>query len=162
FAYLDHLRASPFPAAFYADHARVAALKETYSDRGEGAALATKLANQALFYPLEVAERATDVWGKPDQAAYRRVLGVLTADNLLVSFMHKGVPTDRKERIYGTAYSYREDSGPAYTALSHPAKMAAFTLPGTNPFMPARAVVLAERPLALIDEPGVKLYYAQD
>jgi insulysin len=162
FAYLDHLRNSPFPAAFYADRARVAALKETYSDRGEGAALATKLANQALFYPLEVAERATEVWGKPDEAAYRRVLGVLTADNLLVSFMHKGAPTDRKERIYGTAYSYREDSGAAFAALAHPAKIAAFTLPGANPFMPASAAVLPERPLALIDEAGVKLYYAQD
>ncbi len=162
FAYLDFLRSSPFPADFYADRARIAALNETYSDRGEGATLATKLANQALFYPLEVAERATDVWGKPDEAAYRRLLGALTPDNMLASLMAKGVATDRKERIYGTAYSYREDSGEAYAALAKPARIASFELPGTNRFMPASAPLLPERPLALISEPGVQLYYAED
>ena len=34
------------------------------------------LANQALFYPLEVAERAASVWGAPDEAAYRRKHGM--------------------------------------------------------------------------------------
>lgn len=161
-AYFDFLRASPFPASFYADRARIAALHETYSDRGEGAALATKLSNQALFYPLEVAERATDVWGKPDEGAYRRLLAALTPDNMLVALMAKGVPTDKKERIYGTAYSYREDAGAAYAALEHPAKAASFALPGTNRFMPAAAPLVPERPVALISEPGVQLYYAQD
>ncbi len=162
FAYIEFLRDAPFPAAFYADRARIAALNETYSDRGEGAELATKLANQALFYPLDVAERATDVWGKPDEAAYRRLLGALTPDNLMVSVMAKGVPTDRKERIYGTAYSYREDSGAAYAALLHPAKVASFQLPGNNRFMPTNAPLLPERPLELISGPGVQLYYAED
>jgi insulysin len=161
FAYLDHLRKSPFPAEFYAERARVAALNETYSDRGEGAALATRLANQALFYPLEVAERAVDVWGKPDEAAYRRLLAALTPDNMLASLMAKGVPTDRKERIYGTAYSYAEDAAAGYAALLRPEKVA-FALPGKNPFQPGDAKVLAERPLALIQEPGLQLYYAQD
>ena len=162
FGYLDFLRGAPFPAAFYQDRARIAALNETYSDRGEGATLATKLANQALFYPLEVAERATDVWGRPDEGAYRRLLGALTPDNMLATLIAKGVPTDKKERIYGTAYSYREDPGAAYAALVKPAKIASFQLPGTNRFMPAAAPLLPERPLALISEPGVQLYYAED
>ena len=162
FGYLEFLRGSPFPAAFYQDRARIAALNETYSDRGEGAELATKLANQALFYPLDVAERATDVWGKPDEAAYRRLLDTLTPDNMIATLMAKGVATDRKERIYGTAYSYREDSGAAYAALGKPGKVAAFQLPGTNRFMPAAAPLLPERPLALISEPGVQLFYAQE
>jgi insulysin len=160
-SYLDHLRKSPFPSEFYAEHARVATLNETYADRGEGAELATKLANQALFYPLEVAERAADAWGKPDDAAYRRLLGALTPDNMLASLMAKGVPTEKKERIYGTAYSYREETGAEYGALTRPEKVS-FALPGKNPFQPGEATVLAERPLALIDEPGVQLYYAQD
>jgi insulysin len=162
FAYLDFLRASPFPAGFYENRARIAQLDETYKDRGEGATLATKLANQALFYPLEVAERATDVWGKPDEAAYRRLLDGLRPDNLLVSLMARGVPTDRTERVYGVAYSYREDSGAAYAALLNPGKLATFALPGDNQFMPAHTHLLPERPLELISEPGLELYYAQD
>jgi insulysin len=159
FSYLDHLRAAPFPADYYRDRARIAALNETYGDRGEGSELATQLANQALFYPLEVAERATAVWGAPDEAAYRRLLNVLTPDNLLVTLMAKGVPTDKTERIYGTAYSYSEDSGAAYTALAQPAKVA-FTLPTANRFMPTKTGLLPERPLPLIAEPGLQLFYA--
>lgn len=164
FGYLGHLRTSPFPADFYRDRARIAQLNETYNDRGEGMSLATKLANQALFYPLEVAERATDVWGRPDEAAYRELLGALTPDNLLATLMAKGVPTEKQERIYQTAYSYREDEGAAYRALAQPsgAAKSAFTLPGSNRFMPAATPVLAERPLPLIDEPGVQLFYAGD
>jgi insulysin len=160
--YLDYLRAAPFPAEFYRDHARIGALNETYSDRGEGAALATKLARQALQYPLDVAERATDVWGRPDEAAYRRLLGALTPDNMLVTLTAKGVPTDKRERIYDTPYSYREDSGAAYTALTKPPGTASFRLPGTNRFMPGASRLTPERPLALIAEPGLQLYYAQD
>jgi insulysin len=160
-AYADFLRNAPFPSNFYAEHAKVAALKETYSDRGEGVDLATKLANNALFYPLEVAERATDAWGAPNEAAYRRLLGAIRADNMLAVVQAKGLETDRKERIYHTAYSYREDAGPAYAALARPARVA-FTLPGTNAYMPTRVAILPERPLPLIEEPGLRLYYAQD
>ena len=160
-AYLDFLRSAPFPADFYAQHARTGNLQETYADRGEGMALATKLANQALFYPLELAERATDAWGAPDERAYRGLLDALRADNMLAAVMAKGVETNRKERIYGTAYSYREETGADYAALARPQKVA-FALPGTNAFMPEKVAVLAERPLALIDEPGTALYYAQD
>ncbi|MDP3069486.1 MAG: insulinase family protein [Opitutaceae bacterium] len=162
FAYLAHLRASPFPAAFYRDRARIAALDETYKNRGEGAALATRLANQALFYPLEIAERAADVWGAPDEAAYRRLLNTLTADNVLVLLSAKGVPTDKQERIYGTAYSYREETGPAYNAIARPVSKTKFALPGANPFMPRDTPLLAERPVALINEPGLVLHYAPD
>ncbi|MBL9200968.1 MAG: insulinase family protein [Opitutaceae bacterium] len=162
FAYLAHLRAAPFPADFYRDRARIAALNETYRDRGEGASLATTLANQALFYPLEVAERAGDVWGAPDEAAYRRLLNALTADNALVMLSAKGVPTDKKERIYGTAYSYNEETGAAYDAIANPVSKNKFTLPGANRFMPRDTPLLAERPVALINEPGLVLHYAPD
>jgi insulysin len=162
FAYLDHLRASPYPSAFFQERARIARLEEAYKDRGEGAALATRLANQALFYPLEVAERVPYAWAKPDEAAYRRVLDALRPSNMLAFVMAKGVPTERKERIYGTAYSYREQAGGPYAALERPRRLAEFRLPGPNPLMPANAVVLPERPLALVDQPGLALLYAQD
>ena len=162
FSYLQFLRDSPFPSDYYAERSRVAQLNETYQDRGEGANLATRLAAQALFYPLEIAERAGTVWGKPDPAAYRRLLAALTPDNALVSLAAKGVVTNRRERIYSTAYSYSEDAGGPYKALLAPAKISAFALPGANPFTPAAANLLAERPLALVNTPALELYYAQD
>ncbi len=161
FAYVESLRAAPYPMEFYREHARIGQLKETYSDRGEGAELATKLANNALFYPLDVAERASEAYGPPDEAAYRKLLAAIRPDNMLAIVQAKGLPYDKKERIYGTAYSYREETGAAYAALTHPPKMA-FALPKANAFMPTQVAVLPERPLALIEEPGVRLYYAED
>ena len=103
YSYLQFLRDAPFPSVYYNERARIGQLNETYADRGEGAALATRLANRALFYPLEIAERAPDIWGRPDPAAYRRLLGALTPDNALVSLVAKGVTTNRRERIYDVA-----------------------------------------------------------
>lgn len=160
-SYLSHLRSAPYPTEFFNDRARIALLTESYGNRGEGSALATQLANQALFYPLEIAERATRVWGKPNEAPYRRLLDALKPDNALVMLAAKGVPTDKKERIYGTAYSYKEDTGAAYAALASPAKIA-FALPGANRFMPKETKLIAERPMQLISEPGLSLYYAAD
>ena len=102
-----------------------------------------------------MAERATDVWGAPDEAAYRRLLAALTPDNMLVTLMAKGLPTDKHERIYGTAYSYREDAGPAYAALVRPPKTASFALPAANRFMPVAVPLLAERPL-IVHQSGEK------
>jgi len=162
FSYLRFLRESPFPTAFHEQHARVAQLHETYGDRGEGYNLTDKLTRRMLAYPLEVAERATDIWGSPNEPAYRKLLGALTADNLIVSLMAKGVPTDQHEKIYHTAYSYTEDTGPAYIALVNAPALAGFTLPGANRFIPESTAVLAERPFPLISEPRLKLYYAPD
>lgn len=162
FAYLQHLRTAPFPQDFYRDRARIAALNETYQNRGEGAELATRLANQALFFPLEVAERAGDVWGAPDEASYRRLLAALVPDNLLVSLMAKGVPTDRQERIYGTAYSYREETGAAFASLTTPPAGAGFALPSANRFLPGATTLLTERPLQLVNEKGLSVFYAPD
>ena len=162
FAYFDHLRASPYPKEFFADLARIASLEEAYKDRGEGAALATQFANQALYYPLEIAERVPFAFARPDEAAYRRVLDALRPANMLAFVTARGLPTDRKERIYGVSYSYKEEAGKPYATLEKAPRVAAFRLPGTNPFMPAKAIVLPERPLALVDQPGLKLHYAQD
>lgn len=162
FSYLGFLRTGPFPAELHRQYARIAQLKETFDDRGEGYDLTNKLAAQMLAYPLEVAERATDAWGAPDEGAYRRLLAQLTPDNMLVSLLAKGVPTDRAERIYQTAYSYREDTGEGYAALVHAPADATFSVPAENRFMPDSPVVLSERPLRLVAEPGLELYYSQD
>jgi secreted Zn-dependent insulinase-like peptidase len=161
FSYAESLRAAPFPMEFYREHARVGQLRETYSDRGEGMDLATKLANNVLFYPLDVAERATEVYGAPNEAEYRKLLAAVRPDNMLAIVQAKGLQYDKKERIYGTAYSYREETGAPYAALTKPPKLA-FALPKANAFMPTEVAVLPERPLALINEPGVRLYYAED
>jgi secreted Zn-dependent insulinase-like peptidase len=162
FAWIEFLRRAPFPREFHADRARIGALSETYDDRGEGMELVTQLANNALFYPLAVAERAHTAWGAPDEAAYRRLLDVLVPENMLAVLAARGVKTDRRERIYNVAYAYEEDAGAAFAALKQPPAVASFALPGANRFMPQSTALLPERAQSLIDEPGLALHYAPD
>lgn len=156
------LRRAPFPRAYFDELARIGLLEETYGNRGEGSALAVRLANQTLFYPLAVAERANTAWGAPNEADYRRLLDALVPENLIALLAAKGVKTDRKEAIYGVAYSVEESGGPLYAALKSPAIDRAFALPGANRFMPASTALLPERAQPLIDEPGLALHYAPD
>jgi len=162
FAYVRMLRESPYPEAFFHERAAMARLDEMYRDKGEGADRAVALANNALFHPLAIAEREPFLWLKPDDAAYRRVLDALRPDNALVTLTAKGLPHDRKERYFGIPYSYTEDPGPAYTALTAPPAIAALHLPKPNPFTPRQTDLLALHPVRVIDEPGLSLFYLQD
>lgn len=162
FGWFAHLRRSPFPRGRFDDLARIGALQETYGNRGEGAPLAVRMANQALFYPLAVAERASTAWGAPSEADYRRLLEALVPENMLVVLAAKGTKTDRREPIYGVAYTQQEERGVLYTALKNAAPAASFALPGANNFMPTSTALVPERAQALINEPGLALHHAPD
>ncbi len=162
FAAIDQLRASGMPATMFGERRTMASLDERFRDKGEGAQRAVALANAVMDYPLAVAERVPYLWLQPDPAAVQRVLGQLRPDNLLVTLVAKGLPTDKLEKWYGTPYSYQEQTGPAYAALQAPPKAAAITLPPPNPYVPAHTGLLPLTPTRLIDEPALSLYHAQD
>jgi insulysin len=162
FAAIDLLQRNGVPAHVFAERKTMATLEERFRDRGEGASLALTLANQVMDYPLEIAERVPYLWLREDAAAVQQVLTHLKRDNLLVTLVAKGLPVDKTERWFGTRYSYVEDTGPAWVALAAPAAVAALGLPRPNAFIPATTRVRPVEPARLIDEPALRLYYAQD
>ena len=162
FATVRTLREQGLPPHLFAERQTLARLDERYRDKGEGANLAAGLASLAMDHPLEVAERVPFLWLREDPAAVQALLARLAPDNLLATLVAKGLPTDRVEPIYGTRYAYTEDTGPAYTALLDPPRVATIFPPPPNPFVPARTTLQALHPARLIDEPGLSLYHAQD
>ncbi|HEY5550919.1 MAG TPA: insulinase family protein [Opitutaceae bacterium] len=156
------LRESPYPAQFFKERARLAGLDETFRDKGEGAALAVELANRALFFPLEIAEREPFLWLDPAEAPYRALLAAIRPDNMLAMLSAKGVPTDRSEKYFAVKYSYTEDGGDAYAALAAAPRIASITLPAENPFIPQQTVLLPLEPVAIVSRPDLQLYYLQD
>jgi secreted Zn-dependent insulinase-like peptidase len=156
------LREQGLPPQLFKEWQTLARLDERFRDRGEGANLATGLANAAMDYPLPLAERVPYLWLQPDPAAFNALLSRIRPDNLLVTVVAKGQPTDRVEPIYGTRYSYSEDSGAAYAALLQPPVVAAIHTPPPNPFIPAHTTQQALQPARLIDEPTLSLYHLQD
>jgi len=162
FVAIDQLRVQGPPPHLFKERQTLAALDERYRDKGEGTARATALANQVMDHPLALAERVPYLWLKEDPAGFRLLMSHLVPDNLLVTLVAKGQPADRTEPIYGTRYSYAEDTGPAYTALLKPPAVAGIQPPRPNPFVPVRTSLLPLQPVKLIDEPTLVLHYAQD
>ena len=162
FATIEQLRRNGMPPHVFEERRRLAALDERFRDKGEGANLALTLANRLMDYPLEIAERVPYLWLREDPAAVQAVLDHLRPDNLLVTLVAKGVPTDRVEPHFGARYSYSEDRGPAWSALAEAPAVAAIKLPPPNPYVPQHTSVRPIEPARLIDEPTLQLYHAQD
>src|SRR5204862_5347482 len=104
FATVANLRAAGYPSYLFHERQAMARLDETYQDKGEGAERAVTLASLLNEYPLEIAEREPYLWLKEDPAAYQLVLDQLRPDNLLVTLVAKGLPTDKVEPYYDTNY----------------------------------------------------------
>jgi insulysin len=162
FATARTLREQGLPSHLFKERQTLARLDERFRDKGEGANLAAGLASLVMDHPLEVAERVPYLWLYEDRAAFQALVARIAPDNLLATLVAKGQPVDRTEPIYGTRYSYSEDSGAAYTALLQPPRVAGITLPRPNPFVPARTTLQPLQPARLIDEPAFSLYHAQD
>lgn len=162
FAYIENMRQSPFPEFLFHEAATMARLDEVYADKGEGIRRATTLSNHALQYPLELAERIDYLYVEPDPDTWFAILDTLRPDTMIASLVAKGVPTDRKEQYYGTDHSYTEINGAFYESVANPEVGPEITFIEPNPFVPTQADLLAQRPVQLIDEPGLTLYFSQD
>ena len=155
-------REQGLPPQLFNERRTLAQLDERFRDQGEGAMRAATLANLAMDYPLDVAERVPYLWLQEDPAAFQALLARVVSDNLLVTLVAKGQPADRTEPVYGTRYSYSEDGGAAYAALLQPPAVAALRRPEPNPFVPAGTALQPLQPARLIDTPALSLYHAQD
>jgi len=162
FSAIELLRREGVPVSVFGEEKTMAELGERWRDPGEGMERVVALSNLALDYPLAIAERVPALWLAPDGAALARVLGDLSPDNLLATLVAKGVPTDRVDPVFGTAFGYRVDPGDAYRALLNPPPEPALRLPAANPFMPDSTALQPLQPARLIDEPALSLYFAQD
>ena len=162
FATIERIRREGLPPHLFQERQAMARLDERYRDMGEGMGRAANLANALMDHPIDIAERVPFLWVRPDPKAVAAVLAHLRPDNLLVTRVAQGVPTDRVAPYYGTRYSLSEDSGAAYSALLKPAAAVAITSPAPNPFIAERTALLPLQPVRLIDEPALSLYHLQD
>jgi insulysin len=162
FAAIALLRRDGVPAHVFEERRTMAALDERYQDRGEGADRAANLANAIMDHPPAIAERVPFLWLQRDPAAVQAVLDHLQPDNLLVTLVAKGLPTDREAPYFGTRYSYVETTGAAYAALTAPPAVAGLALPAPNPYVPSSTALRPVAPVRVIDEPALSLVHLQD
>jgi len=162
FQYIANMRASDYPEYIYEELATMAALDRVYSDRGEGTGRAVSMANRALHLPLEHSIDAPFLYLRKDPDFYAQVLDQLRPDNALVMLVAPHLETDTIDPIFGTELARDAIPQDLFDRLSNPRIEPHITLPAPNPFIPRDVVLLDERPVRLIDEPGLILYYGQD
>lgn len=162
FAYTRMLQTSGFPQHVWDEARTLAQLNERYGAKPEGTQAAIDLANSALEYGLDVAEKVNVTFVKPDPADYQALVDALQPKNALVFLVAKGLKTDKQERFYGTEYSYSVEGGEAFSALTKGEVPKEIHLPPANPFVPQETGLAAEQPVLLQQDEALTLYYAQD
>ncbi len=162
FSYIDMLKEKGIQPYIFKEIKRIAELDYTYKNKGEGTALARHLAGNMNDYPADIADRVDYMYEVFEPELIRSVLDHLKPSNMLCMLTAKGLKTDKTEQYYGTSYSYSAEKGKFYKALKKPEKVKELFLPQPNPFIPQDADLLEERPVNIIDEPGLEIWYKQD
>ena len=162
FAAVENLRQSNYPQYLFQERATMARLNELYADKGEGTMRAVTLANNALHYPLEDAQRIAYLWDRSSSELYFDILKSLRPDNMIATLQAKGAPTNLSEKQFGVQYSLQAFSPQVLASLMKPKLLKTLTLPEANKFIPNNVPLIPQAPVKLIEEPGLTLFYAQD
>ncbi len=162
FSYIQNMREEGYKMHLFKERRMMARLEKLYSDKGEGSDRAVSLANALRKYPIEVVEEVPYMFTEENPLIYEDMLSHLRPDNMLCILTAKGINTDKVEPHYGSKYIYFEEEGEYFESLVNAPKIEALRLPESNRFIPKKVHQLAHRPVRLIDESGMTLYYSQD
>jgi insulysin len=162
FAYTKMLQKSGVPTHVWQEAKTLAELNHRYAAKPEGTQAAIDLANNALEHGLELAERVSTTFKKPDPKAYQALVDAMTPENALVFLVGKGLETDTKEPYYGTEYSMTIETGEPFESLKTVEVPKEIHLPLPNPFVPKGTTLEPIQPVLLQQDAKVTLYYSQD
>jgi insulysin len=162
FAYTNLLKESELPMDLWEEGRTLSLLQEKYTSKAEGTTAAIALANTAMSYGLELAEKVNVTFETPDPKAYKALVDSLSPENALVFLVGKGLETNAKEKYYGTDYSYTVETGKAFDELGTAKLPKEVFLPLPNPFVPKDVSLRPEQPVLLQKDASITLYYAQD
>jgi insulysin len=162
FSYIRILKEQGIPSHIFKEIQHMAELDYTYENKGEGARRAARLADNLNRYPIEIAETVDYLYKELDPSLVQSLLGYLRPDNMLCVLTAKGLETDSVETYYGTKYSFHTENGGSYNSLLNPPAVKELSLPASNSFLPNDVTLLNERPVNILNEPGLELWYAQD
>jgi insulysin len=135
------LRNEGIPRHVFQEARTMADIDLRYSPRPESADEARRLAAMMQDYPLASLPDGPLRYETFAPALYRQVLNALRPDNMLVTLVAQGVPTQFTEPYYGTAYGYREVGGDVYAVLTRAEPDPRWAPPRPNPFIPRETAV---------------------
>jgi insulysin len=157
---IEGLRRQGVPRYLFDESRVMGALNYRYREVPDSGAQARRLSAMMQDYPLEALPREPFLLKRYAPQDYQALLARMRPDNLLVTLVAKGVPTDSVERFYKAHFGYEELTGAPYQALLEAGPDPRWHVPAPNAFIP-RGVALnePEGPLKLARS---SLYHLKD
>ena len=133
---INTLRGQGIPRHVYGEYSTMALLDFTYRAAQDSANQARMLSALMQSVPLKDLPEAG--WLIPDHRPdlYKQVLDHLQPDNLLVTLVARGQPTDKTEPYYGTGYVMEALTGAPYETLVRAKAPRRWHVPTANAFIP--------------------------
>jgi insulysin len=150
FAGIRRVQQTGIPRYLFEENQVMAELGFRYKEPGDSASRVSGMSAIMQHLPLDELPRAAYLYKDYNAHLYQQFLDRLTAHNVLVTLVAKGVPADQVEPYYGVHFGYAERTGEPYNRLVAAAPEPRVHLPGPNPYIPRVSGMLRPQgPLAL-------------
>ena len=154
---IDGLKKSGIPRYFFEERKTMAALNERFKSIPGSGRMARRLSAMMLKYPLASLPNQPLLLTNYEPDLYQALMAHLTADNMLVALVAKGLPTSKREFYYGVSYGFEDIGGKTYSALNEAKPDPRWRLPQPNRFIPGK--IALEFPKGPLKMAGVSLLH---
>lgn len=168
FAYIELLRKEGIDPSLYEEIRKLADLEFKFRDQPPAIREVMMLAQLQQTYPPEYLLQAPYLLESFEPELIEHYLKQLNPNNLLLTIQHPDVEAEQVEKRYNAGFRHQRIDAERLTQWSQPKTHPLLALRSLNPFIP-NSIELADRdshgtdiPLALINEPGLSLWYQQD
>lgn len=151
------LRQTGIPRYLYEETRTLAALDFHYRERTGSAQRASRMSALMQELPLEELPEAAYLYQEYAPELYRALLERMTPDNMLITLMARGVPTDRTQPNYRARYGYQELADAEYARLAAAQADPRWKLPEPNPFIPRDTALI--RPQGALKISDITLHH---
>lgn len=167
FEYIDLIRRTGIDRWRFEEQAKLLEIDFRFQEKATPIHYTSYLASRMRHHAAEEVLVAPYLMDRYDPELYRRLLGYLTPDNVLISLMAKGVTTDRESVWYKAPYGYRQLTSEERQAITPAATaQAAMHMPEPNPFIPEDLAMRKQpdmpEPARLPTKENLLAWYMQD
>ena len=136
FQYIRLLRRTGFQEELFEELEQMAEIDYRFEEKTDGTDLVIGFASLLHYIPLDLVETAPFLYDRYEPHHFDSILFRLTADNMLVTLIAKGLKTDKTEPYFGANYSYTEDNPDFIRTLQKVLPHEELDLPEKNIFIP--------------------------
>jgi len=167
FQYIKLVKNSGLQAWALDEIRRISDLDFNFQEPSPPTSEAISLASNLHNYPMELVMRGPFEVNKFNEGLTRKMLSLMTADNMRLFISDQTLETNQNEKWYGTPYSVNKISAKQLTRWNNVTIDSALKLPTKNIFIPDDTTVKKvhnpkQVPTLIIDKKSLNVWHMQD